>query len=174
MKFVEYDPNTLETVCFGDSSPEALQAAIEAGRPLTAVTEFPADFALHLYNVDPVTKELVKADTPRPDPNGPNPPIDPRSQIMPISDRQFFQKAAIDGFITKEDALSAVQSGFIPAPIQQFIDSITDPDDKFNATMLFAGATTYYRQHHYTELFGIAFGLTPEQVDTFWIEAAKL
>lgn len=174
MKFVQYNPETYEAVCYGESTSEALDAAIEAGQWIITLDALPEDFALHLYDVDPEAKTLVRSDPPRPDPNDPGPPIDPRSQIMPISDRQFYQKAAIDGYITREDALAAVQSGFIPAPFQQFIDGITDPDQKFSATMLFAGATQYYRQHHYTELFGIAFGLTAEQVDDFWIEAAKL
>ena len=174
MKFVEYNPNTLEAICFGEGSLEALQAWADTGHSVLYVAELPPDFALHLYNVNPETMTLERAPTPRHNPNEPPPPADPRSQLMPISDRPFYQKAALEGYITREDALAAVQTGFIPKPFQDFIDQMADPDDKFNATMLFSGATEYFRQHHLTELFGIAFGLTAEQVDTFWLEAAKL
>lgn len=173
MNFVEYNPNTLEVVCFGEGAAETLEAIINDGAPIITLNDLPSDFAIHLYDVDIAKKELVKAPVARPDPNLPIVP-DPRSLIMPVSRRQFFQKAAIDGYITREDALAAVQTGFIPPPFQDFIDRITDPDEKFNATMLFSGASEFFRQHHLTELFGIAFGLTAEQVDTFWAEAARL
>lgn len=174
MKFVEYDPNTYAVVCYGESSEESIDASIDAGRPIIAIDQLPDDFGLHLYDVDPTTKTMVRAAEDRPDPFAPLPPIDPRSQIMPISDRQFYQKAAIDGYISREDAIKAVQSGFVPSIFQEVIDGMVNPEEKFNATMLFAGATVYYRQHHYTELFGVALGLTSEEVDTFWIDAAKL
>lgn len=174
MKCAYYDPDTLEVTSYGTISEEAFEIVSAEGRPIISVGEFPEGFKPWLYDVDPVEKVLVLSANPRPDPTVPPPLPDPRSMIRPISDRQFYQHAAIEGFIAQADALAAVQSGFIPAPFQAFIDRITDPDEKFNVTMLFAGATTYYRQHHYAEMFGIAFGLTAEQVDTFWIEAAKL
>lgn len=174
MNCIRFDPKTFAVTGYGTISPESFEAAVDEGQSIISVDKFPANFALHLYDVDPETKTPVLSANPRPDPAAPPPPPDPRSLIQPISDRQFYQQAALQGFISREDAIAAVQSGFIPAPFQQFIDNMTDPDDKYNATMLFAGATTYYRQHHYTEMFGIAFGLTPEQVDTFWTEASRL
>lgn len=174
MKFVEYNPNTLEAVCFGEGSIEALQAWADTGHPVIMLAELPSDFALHRYNVNPETNTLELAPIARPDPNAPPPQLDPRLLINPISDRQFFQKAAIEGYITREDALAAVQTGFIPPPFQDFINTIADPDEKFNATMLFSGATEYYRQHHLTDLLGVTLGLNAEQLDTFWIDAAKL
>ena len=91
-----------------------------------------------------------------------------------ISDRQFYQQAAIAGMITKEDALAAVRTGFIPAPLQAVVDTVANPDEKFLAEMLLSGATIYKREHPLTDAIGAAFNMTPDDVDAFFIEAAKL
>ncbi len=94
--------------------------------------------------------------------------------INSISDRQFFQQAAIQGFITQEDALQAVKTGFIPAPLQAIVDTITDPTDKFNAEMLLSGATEFQRQHPLTTVIGTAFGMTEDDINTFFRSASNL
>lgn len=91
-----------------------------------------------------------------------------------ISDRQFFQQAAIQGFITEEDALQAVKTGFIPAPLQAIVDTITDPTEKFNAQMLLSGATEFQRNHPLTSVIGTAFGMTEEDINTFFRSASNL
>lgn len=91
-----------------------------------------------------------------------------------ISDRQFFQQAAIQGFISQEDALQAVKTGFIPAPLQAIVDTITDPTDKFNAEMLLSGATEFQRNHPLTSVIGTAFGMTEEDINTFFRTASNL
>jgi|LakMenE18May11ns_1017448.scaffolds.fasta_scaffold9628740_2 hypothetical protein len=91
-----------------------------------------------------------------------------------ISDRQFFQQAAIQGFISQEDALQAVKTGFIPAPLQAIVDTITDPTDKFNAEMLLSGATEFQRNHPLTSVIGTAFGMTEEDINTFFRSASNL
>lgn len=94
--------------------------------------------------------------------------------VYSISDRQFFQQAAIQGFITKEDALQAVRTGFIPAPLQAIVDTISDPTDKFNAEMLLSGATEIQRYHPLTSVIGLAFGMSEQDIDTFFRNASKL
>lgn len=91
-----------------------------------------------------------------------------------ISDRQFFQQAAVLGIITQAEALAAVQTGTIPAVLQTIVDGIEDPDEKFAATMLLSGATTFERAHPFTEAVGDALGWTSEQIDQFFIAAAQL
>lgn len=76
--------------------------------------------------------------------------------------------------ITKEDALAAVRTGFIPIALQAVVDTITDPDEKFLAEMLLSGATIYKRDHPLTEAIGAAFNMTPGDVDEFFIAAANL
>ena len=107
--------------------------------------------------------------------NTPEPYVPPPPPIPSIiSDRQFFQQAAILGIITQAEALAAVQTGAIPAVLQTIVDGITDPDQKFAATMLLSGATVFERNHPFTEAVGAALGWTSAQVDQFFVAAAQL
>ncbi len=105
-------------------------------------------------------------------PDAPAPDILPVPQI--ISDRQFFQQAAVLQIITQAEALAAVQTGAIPSVLQTIVDGIADPDQKFAATMLLAGATVFERNHPLTEAVGAALGWTSGQIDQFFISAAQL
>ena len=105
-------------------------------------------------------------------PDAPEPEPVPVPQM--ISDRQFFQQAAVSQIITQAEALAAVQTGVIPAVLQTVVDGIADPDEKFAATMLLSGATVFERTHPFTEAVGAALGWTSEQIDGFFIQAAGL
>lgn len=99
----------------------------------------------------------------------------PPTYVPPIiSDRQFFQQAAVAGIITQAEALDAVKIGAIPAVLQSIVDGIPDADQRFAATMLLAGATTFERSHPFTDAVGAALGWTSQQVDGFFIAAAQL
>lgn len=100
------------------------------------------------------------------------PPVVPVPQI--ISDRQFFQMAAMAGLVTMDEALAAVQTGAIPAVLQTVVDGITDPAQQFGAKMLLSGATQFERYHPLTEAVGAHLGWTSEQIDQFYIQAAQL
>jgi hypothetical protein len=107
--------------------------------------------------------------------NTPNPYVPPPPPVPQIiSDRQFFQQAAVDGLITETEALDAVKTGAIPAVLQTIVDGITDPAEKFSATMLLSGATVFERTHPFTEAVGAAFGWTPAQIDEFFGKASVL
>lgn len=93
---------------------------------------------------------------------------------MNISDRQFFQQAAIAGVITQAEALAAVQTGTIPSVLAAIVDSIPDAAQKFAAQMLLAGATEFSRTHPLTDAIGAALTWTPEQIDQFFSAAAQL
>lgn len=100
----------------------------------------------------------------------PKPPV-----IIPeISDRQFFQQAAIQGMITQEEALAAVQTGSIPANLQSIVDTIQNESEKFAATMILSGATTFNRNHPLTETIGDYLGMTSDQIDSFFLDASRL
>lgn len=101
---------------------------------------------------------------------------DPLDFYVPetISDRQFFQQAAILGIITQSEALDAVRTGTIPSVLQSIVDGIQDPSQKFAATMLLAGATVFERNHPFTNAVGVALGWSSQQIDQFFIDAAKL
>ena len=91
-----------------------------------------------------------------------------------ISDRQFFQQAAVAGIITQAEAIAAVATGTIPSMLQMIVDDLPDADQKFAATMLLAGATQFERNHPLTVAVGAHLGLTTAQVDDFFIAAAQL
>lgn len=91
-----------------------------------------------------------------------------------ISDRQFFQQAALENIITKDEALAAVKTGVIPTVLQTFVDSIEDESQNFAAKMLLSGATEFSRYHPLTETIRTHLGWTTEQIDHFFIDAAKL
>lgn len=91
-----------------------------------------------------------------------------------ISDRQFFQQAAVLSIITQSEALAAVQTGTIPSVLQSIVDGIQDPTEKFAATMLLAGATVFERNHPFTNAVGAALGWSNDQIDQFFIAASNL
>lgn len=99
----------------------------------------------------------------------PSPPV-PET----ISDRQFFQQAAIIGLITQTEALAAVQTGTVPAVLMSVVNGLPDQMQKFAAEMVLAGATVFERNHPLTEAVGAALGWTGEQIDAFFASAAGL
>lgn len=107
-----------------------------------------------------------------------NTPEEPETETptvpLTISDRQFFQQAAILGIISQPEALAAVQTGTIPPVLQSIVDGIQDPTEKFAATMLLAGATVFERNHPFTNAVGAALGWSNEQIDQFFIAASNL
>lgn len=95
-------------------------------------------------------------------------------RIPDISDRQFFQQAAMMGLITQDEALAAVKTGTIPVVLQGIIDMIPDEGARFAATMMLAGATIFQRKHPFTEQVGGAMGWSAEQLDQFFLAASQL
>jgi hypothetical protein len=99
----------------------------------------------------------------------------PPTVVEEISDRQFFQQLAIEGDITEDEALAAVQTGAIPSDLQAVIATLP-ADQQFNARMLLAGATVFKFSNPLTA--ALAAALTPprttEQMQALWASAAKL
>lgn len=88
-----------------------------------------------------------------------------------VSDRQFFQALALAGLISQAEALAAVQTGALPAPIAAIIDAMPD---QFAARMLLSGATTFERRHPLTDALASALGYSPAQTDDLFRAAAAL
>jgi hypothetical protein len=97
----------------------------------------------------------------------------PRPLPIPdISDRQFFQQLAIAGIITQTDALAS-NAAVIPPVLMTLIDAMPVAQ-QFNAKMIISGATTFKRNDPLTESIGAAYGMTPAQIDQFFLAAAQL
>lgn len=169
MNFIEYDPNTGKSVCFGNMNRSTLNEIIEEGRPYIIIENWPPDFDLRLYDVDLKTLTLVRNSEPV---ELPPPAIPP--EMLFANDRQFYQQAAIENYITNEDALKAVQSGFIPPIFQQIVDSIEDPNEKFKYQLYFGGTTAILRTDPIVEDIRKSFGKTSKQMDKFFLDAMKL
>ena len=91
-----------------------------------------------------------------------------------ISDRQFAQALAIGGLITKDAALAWVKVGTVPTPLQAFVDTIADDQQRFSANMLLGGATEFRRDHPLVAQFGAGIGKTEAEIDDIWRLGATL
>lgn len=104
--------------------------------------------------------------------------VEPAPEPIPIpneiSRRQFFQQLSNMEIISRVEALAAIQSGALPAPLQTIIDSLPTEDDKFDALMLVSGAQDFNRTHPLAEIVRQAMQWTVEQKDSFWRDAVKL
>lgn len=90
-----------------------------------------------------------------------------------ISDRQFFQKLALDGKITFDEALAAVSIGALPEAVAAIVDTLPAAD-QFTAKMLLQGATTFQRSHPLVAIFATALNMDANDLNTFWFEASQL
>lgn len=103
----------------------------------------------------------------------PDPPTPPPEGIPDfISRREFFQQLAVDKLITEEEAYAAL-GGVIPAAMLALITQLP-AEEQFNAKMLVAGATDFYRNHQLTHVIQHMFNWTDERADQFWLDASKL
>lgn len=92
-----------------------------------------------------------------------------------ISDRQFAQCLAARGIISEQEAENWVGPGIVPAPMLALVDKLPQTE-RFAARMLLRGATRFQRKHPIVEQIG-SLSLppwTPDDLDTFWREAAAL
>lgn len=169
INFVSYD-HSGKVLSAGFMAEICLKEAVKAGDPILPIPPVES-IDIAATKVDLSKMQLVGI-TPPPAPEPESQTL--RSSMLPISDKQFYTKAAIDGVISQEDALKAVQSGFIPAPMQAFIDTIQDSEVRFAATMLFGGETTIYRQHPLIEGFFLEQGKDVDAMDRFFTEAVYL
>ena len=101
------------------------------------------------------------------------PPVAPEPVPDEISDRQFFQRLAMEGRITEAEALAAVATGTIPVAMQALIAQLP-ADQQFAAKMLVSGATIFRRLHPVADMIRQLYQWSPEQRDAFWLAASKV
>lgn len=108
---------------------------------------------------------LTYADTP------PQPPAPVPSEV---ADWQFAGQAAIEGIITRDEALAWAARGEVPATLDGAVASaIPDADALFQVRMLLSGAKSYLRDNPLVPLLGQVFGKDAAGLDQFWRDAAK-
>lgn len=160
---VELDPGE-PFIPFGELTPETVEGWLEASLGEKRMAEIHSALDEDFARMS-VTSAVPPWDVP---------PVEPVYVPSVVSDRQFFQMAALSGLITHEEALAAVTVGAVPAILQSIVDGIEDPTQKFGAQMLLSGATIFDRNHPLTEAVGVHLGWTSEQIDQFFIRAAQL
>ncbi len=70
--------------------------------------------------------------------------------------------------------LGLVLNGISLSSVEAAIDAIEDETDREVARIEWEYATTFERSHPLVNQIGAALGLTPEQIDDMWAEAAAL
>lgn len=92
-----------------------------------------------------------------------------------ISRRQFWQQLAVDGDITEDEALAAID-GVIPDKLAKAIDALPDDAMRFSAKMLLKGAGDFLRSNPMVDVLAAPAALNRDAaaLDVFWIAAAAL
>lgn len=81
-----------------------------------------------------------------------------------ITDRQFFQAAALAGMITKDEAIAMMASGVIPAALNSAM-SVLPADQQFAAKMKIIGARLFQRADPFLNVLGGAMGKSSADID---------
>lgn len=92
-----------------------------------------------------------------------------REAIPPITKRQFLIAAANAGIITWDEAGSTA----VPVAIQAIFDALPDPQDKA-AKVTWIHMTKIGRNEPLVVAAATSFGMTEEQVNNFFIQAAAI
>lgn len=91
-----------------------------------------------------------------------------------VADWQFATQAAVEGFITREEAEAWAGRGEVPETLSAAVAArVTDPDELFEVRMLLAGAKAYLRTNPLVPLLGQVFGKDAAGLDQFWRDAEK-
>lgn len=93
--------------------------------------------------------------------------------IDPITTRQFLIAAALGGLITEQEALDAATSGAIPSAIAVAFNALP-ADQAFGARVTWAKMTLIERNEPLVAAAAAALGMTEEQIEGFFIQAATL
>lgn len=70
--------------------------------------------------------------------------------------------------------LGLLQAGITTAQVEAAIEAIPDEMEREVARIEWADATSYERDHQLVDQIGDALGLTHQQIDTMWADAAAL
>jgi|SRR5215471_8337322 len=100
---------------------------------------------------------------------------DPTATMIPttVSNRQFFQAMAQQGYITQAEAMAVIKTGDVPASMQAYIDTLP-ADQQFGATMSLCGNTTIERYADAFQQYAAYEGWTDAQVNDLFRLAGSL
>lgn len=101
------------------------------------------------------------------------PPVQPVPVPTEITTLQFLIAAALNGIITQAEALGVAENGEVPAAIGAVFGQL-ESDEQFVARVTWAKMTSILRSDSLVDAVGAAFSMTSEQLDQFFIAAAKL
>jgi len=101
------------------------------------------------------------------------PPAPPTPVPTEITALQFLLQAATDGIITQVEALSAAQTGAVPALIQAVFDTLPS-EQGFVAKVRWARMTEVPRNDPLVAAVGQVLDMTTQEMDQFFIAAAAL
>lgn len=115
------------------------------------------------FGLAPVIRDAVSqwiADGKPVDPYTPPPPEETRASMPPLTSRQL--------------RLALVMNGIALSDVESAIAVIEDAQQRAIAEIEWEYATRFERTHPLIDQLGEALGLTPEQIDDMWQEAANL
>lgn len=84
------------------------------------------------------------------------------------------EDAPLQPLTSRQLRLGLVANGISLSSVEAAIDAIEDETEREMARIEWEYATTFERSHPLIEQVGSALGLTPEQIDDMWAEAAAL
>lgn len=91
-----------------------------------------------------------------------------------ISRRQFFQVLALQGYITKEEALAATNGTALPTEMFNILELIADEDLRWDAQMNLIGSTEFEYSNPFVNFFRVMKGLTEYQLRELWKQGYNL
>jgi hypothetical protein len=97
-----------------------------------------------------------------------------RGAVQVISDRQFYHGLALRKFCTPAEALDAVRTGVLPKGLRDFVETISEPQERWAAEMLLAGAKEFRRDHPFVPVIAGWAGLDEDALDAFWAQCSDL
>lgn len=93
--------------------------------------------------------------------------------VVSVSRRQFFERAALDGLITQDEAKAAIIGTALPASLQNLVSQLP-ADKQFDATMKLLGAESFNLADALVPAMAQSFGWDDAKTHAFWAAAAAL
>lgn len=93
---------------------------------------------------------------------------------LPFEPEPEPQPQAIQPLTRRQLRLGLLYAGISTSQVEDAIAAIPDPTDREVALIEWQDATIYERSHPLIDQIGSALGLTPEQIDAMWADAAAL
>lgn len=116
------------------------------------------------YGLNPRIRAWLEAN-----PDFPIQPYVPPAELTPDEKRLLMPTLS-----ARQLRLGLIRNGISLATISAAISAMPEGESKEEASVEWEYATTYERTHALISTIGLAVNLTPEQIDTMWLEAANI